>query len=70
MIYLSGKKDSVWDAVALEQKGNRWAVIIPSLALETQVPLHRDVLPNDEVKLILKSVHIPKGEAVFVHSND
>jgi exoribonuclease-2 len=70
MIYLSGKKDSVWDAVALEQKGNRWAVIIPSLAFETQVPLHRDVLPNDEVKLILKSVHIPKGEAVFVHSND
>jgi len=70
MIYLSGKKDSVWDAVALEQKGNRWAVIIPSLALETQVPLQRDVLPNDEVKLILKSVHIPKGEAVFVHAND
>jgi exoribonuclease-2 len=69
MIYLSGKKDSVWDAVALEQKGNRWAVIIPSLALETQVPLHRDVLPNDEVKLILKSVHIPKGEAVFVQSD-
>jgi len=70
MIYLSGKKDSVWNAVALEQKGNRWAVIIPSLALETQVSMHRDVLPNDEVKLILKSVHIPKGEAVFVHSND
>jgi exoribonuclease II len=69
MIYLSGKKDSVWDAAALEQKGNRWAVIIPSLALETQVSMHRDVLPNDEVKLILKSVHIPKGEAVFVHSN-
>ncbi|MDR0302170.1 MAG: RNB domain-containing ribonuclease, partial [Treponema sp.] len=25
MVYLIGKKDSVWDAVALEQKGNRWA---------------------------------------------
>jgi len=70
MVYLSGKKDSVWDAVALEQKGNRWAVIIPSIALETQVPLHRDISPNEEVKLILKSAHIPKGEAVFVQAND
>ena len=69
MVYLSDKKDSVWDAVALEQKGNRWAVIIPSIALETQVSLQRDVLPNEEVKLILKSVHIPKGEAVFVQAN-
>jgi len=68
MVYLSGKKDSVWDAVALEQKGNRWAVIIPSLAIETQVSLQRDVSPNEDVKLILKSVHIPKGEAVFVQS--
>jgi len=66
MVYLSGKKDTVWDAAALENKGNRWAVVIPSLALEAQVPLHKDVLPNDIVKLTLKSVNIPKGEAVFV----
>jgi len=67
MVYLSDKKDSVWDAVALENKGSRWAVIIPSLALEAQVPLQREVTPNDNVKLALKSVNIPKGEAVFVH---
>jgi len=66
MVYLSDKKDSVWDAVALENKGSRWAVIIPSLALEAQVPLQREVSPNDNVKLVLKSVNIPKGEAVFV----
>ncbi|MCL2243569.1 MAG: ribonuclease catalytic domain-containing protein [Treponema sp.] len=66
MVYLSGKKDSVWDAVALEKKGNRWAVIIPSLALETLIPLQKDVAPNDCVKLTLKSVNIAKGEAVFV----
>jgi exoribonuclease-2 len=66
MVYLSDKKDSVWDAVAIEKKGNRWAVIIPSLALETQVPLQRDVSPNETVKLVLKSVNIPKAEAVFV----
>jgi exoribonuclease-2 len=65
-VYLSDKKDSEWDAVALEDKGNRWLVMIPSLALETQVSLRRDVSPNDSVKLILKSVNIPKGEAIFV----
>jgi len=65
MVYLSDKKDSVWDAVALEKKGNRWAVIIPSLALETQVLLQKDVSPNEEIRLILKSVNIPRGEAVF-----
>jgi exoribonuclease-2 len=68
MVYLADKTDSVWDAVAIEKKGNRWAVIIPSLALETQVTLQNDVAPNDTVRLILKSVNIPKGEAVFVQA--
>jgi len=66
MVYLSGKKDSVWDAVALEKKGNRWAVVIPSLALEIQVALQGDVSFNENVRLILKSVNIPRGEAAFV----
>jgi len=68
MVYLSDKKDSVWDAVATENKGSRWAVIIPSLALETQVSLQRDISFNDKVKLILKSVNIAKGEAVFMQA--
>jgi exoribonuclease-2 len=66
MVYLSGKKDAVYDAVALEKKGSRWVLLIPSLALETQVHLQNDVSPNEDVKLILKSVNIPKGEAVFI----
>jgi exoribonuclease-2 len=66
---LEEKKDSVWEAVALEKKINRWAVIIPSLALETQVSLQKDVAPNDRIKLILKSVNIPKGEAVFIQGS-
>jgi len=70
LVYLSGKKDSVWDAAALEKKGNRWAVIIPSLALETQAVLQRDVSPNDSVSLVLKSASIPKGEALFMQSNN
>jgi exoribonuclease-2 len=66
MVYLSEKKDSVWDAVALEKKGNRWVVIIPDLALEPQVSLQKDVSPNENIQLILKSVNISRGEAVFV----
>lgn len=65
MCYLGGKKDSKWEAVALEKKGSRWAMIIPALALETQVPLQKDVSPNDIVELILKSVNIPRCEASF-----
>ena len=70
MVYLSDKKDSVWDAVALEQKGNRWVVVIPALALETQVSLRRAIAPNDKLRLILKSVSIPRGEATFVAEED
>jgi len=64
-VFLAGKKDSVWDAVALEKKGGRWVVIIPSLALETQVPLRMEMSPNDPLKLVLKSANIPTGETVF-----
>jgi exoribonuclease-2 len=65
MVYLSGQKDSVWDAVALEKKGNRWAALIPALALETQVSFRKEIEPNEPIKLVLKSVHIPQGEAIF-----
>jgi hypothetical protein len=41
--------------------------MIPALALETQVPLSGDIQPNDEVKLAVKSVNIPRGEIGFVH---
>jgi exoribonuclease-2 len=66
MVYLAGKIESEWDAVALEKKGARWAVMIPALALEAQVPVRRQIAPNDCIKLALKSVNIPKGEAAFV----
>jgi exoribonuclease-2 len=66
MTYLADKKNSEWDAVALEKKGNRWAAMIPALALETQIPLRKEIAPNEPLKLILKSVNIPKGEAGFI----
>jgi exoribonuclease-2 len=65
MVYLSQKKDSVWEAVVMEKKGPRWGLLIPALALETQLALRGTVTPNDTVKITLKSVNIPRGEAVF-----
>jgi exoribonuclease-2 len=53
-VFLSGKKGSSWEAVALEKKGNRLTLAIPALALETQVPLRNDPAPNDTLRLILK----------------
>ncbi|MDR1240105.1 MAG: RNB domain-containing ribonuclease [Treponema sp.] len=72
-VYLADKKDSLWDAVVLEKKGFRgagqtWALMIPALALETQVPLPGDPGPNDAVQMALKSVNIPKGEIGFTFS--
>jgi len=65
MVYLSGRKDSVWDAVALEKRGGRWLAAIPALALETQVSLRGDLAPNGHARLALKSASVPAGEAVF-----
>jgi len=70
MVYLSDKKDSVWEAVALDKKGNRMQVIIPSLALETQVSLQKDIMPNESINLILKSVNISRSEAVFIQKTE
>ena len=65
MVYLSDKRDSVWEAVVLEKRGNRWLVAIPALGLETQVSLRGDVEPNGTAKLTLRSANVPAGEAVF-----
>ena len=69
MVYLSDKKDSEWDAVVVDNKGSRIQVIIPSLALETQISLQKKLLTNEKVKLVLKTINISRGEAVFIPKN-
>jgi exoribonuclease-2 len=54
-----------WEGVALEKKGGRSVVMIPSLGLETQVA-GSSAAPNDTLLLALASVKIPEAEAVFV----
>ena len=68
MVYLNDKKDSVWDAIAIEKRMNRWVLLIPAIALETQVSLRKNLKPNDAVRLVLKSVNIPRLEAVFAET--
>ena len=65
-VYLSDKKGSCWDAVALERRGGRTLFIIPALGLETQVALKQNVEPNELVSLTLAQVKIPELEITFV----
>lgn len=65
-VYLSDKKGSCWDAVALEQRGARTLFIIPALGLETQVALKQNVEPNEVVSLTLAQVKIPELDISFV----
>ncbi|MDR2418048.1 MAG: RNB domain-containing ribonuclease [Treponema sp.] len=65
-VYLSDKKSSCWDAVALERRGSRTLFIIPALGLETQVALKQNVEPNELVSLTLAQVKIPELEITFV----
>jgi exoribonuclease-2 len=64
-VYLLDKKDSVWEAVVLDRKGNRGTVLIPALGLETQVSFRGTEEPNDKVSVKVTSVKIPEGEIIF-----
>ncbi|GHV79462.1 exoribonuclease II [Spirochaetia bacterium] len=67
-VYLAGKKgppDSQWEGIIMERKGSRFVVMIPALALETQVAARSDLSPNDPLTLTCVSVKIPEAEVVF-----
>ncbi|GHV90038.1 exoribonuclease II [Spirochaetia bacterium] len=64
-VYLADKIGSQWEAVVMERKGPKTAVLIPALALDTLVSIKGDPEPNDPVTLTLVSVRIPWAEAIF-----
>ena len=68
-VYLSDKKDSLWDGIVLDRKGARGTVAIPALGIETQVNLKGNEAPNSEIHLCLSYVKIPEGEAGFIPAN-
>ncbi|MDR2662009.1 MAG: RNB domain-containing ribonuclease [Treponema sp.] len=58
----------VWDAVVIDKRGNGSGIIIPELALETQIGFAGS--PNDTIRVRLKSVRIPEAEVIFVPEKD
>jgi exoribonuclease-2 len=66
-VYLSEWKNSSWEGVIVEQKGNRVVVIIPALGMETQINAQGEL--NGSLVLIPLSVKIPEGEALFVEKS-
>jgi exoribonuclease-2 len=64
-VYLSDKKGSEWEGIVVEKRGNLLVVLIPDLALETQIPAKKSVELNDTVRLSLGQARIPEAEAMF-----
>jgi hypothetical protein len=48
----------------VEKRGTNTGIIIPALALETQLGSSEGT-PNDAIRVRLKSVRIPEADAVF-----
>lgn len=65
LVYLMNHPNSVWEAVVLDRKGNRATVVIPDLALETQVAIKADAQPNDRISLTLGQIKLPELEVNF-----
>jgi len=65
-VYLQDKIGSTWEAIAVDLKGNRATVIIPELAMETQIAVKGSVAYNDRLTVELKSVKLPELEFMFV----
>jgi exoribonuclease-2 len=63
-VYLSDRKDSLWEGVVMDKKGGSALIFLPALGLETQAALRKGEL-NGKITLALKSVNIPRGELVF-----
>ncbi|MCX7655207.1 MAG: RNB domain-containing ribonuclease [Treponemataceae bacterium] len=68
LVYLKDKIESPWEGTILDIQKNRALVLIPSLALETQVSIKTKRELNETITLLLKKVHIPEGEALFIEA--
>jgi exoribonuclease-2 len=66
-VYLADRIGSSWEGVILDSQGNRAAVLIPELGLETQVPL-KNGEPNKKINLSCLSVKIPEAEILFTEN--
>jgi exoribonuclease-2 len=65
MVYLLQHPDWRGEGILVDRRGGMGIVIIPSLALETRVPLHQDLPLDHPVALALNGVSLPQREASF-----
>ncbi|AEJ19096.1 RNB domain-containing ribonuclease [Gracilinema caldarium] len=65
-VYLQERIGTTWDGVVVDLKGNRATLIIPELAMETQVVVKGSVTYNEMVRLELKAVKLPELECMFI----
>ncbi|MDR2551939.1 MAG: RNB domain-containing ribonuclease [Treponema sp.] len=70
-VYLEGRlkqrngPDLVWEATAVEKRGNALGIFIPALGLETYLG-NASIPLNETVTVRLKAVRIPETEIIFV----
>lgn len=64
-VYLQDKIGSEFQAVVVDIKGNRATVIIPDLAMETQIAIKERVTYNDTITVALASVKLAELEFMF-----
>ncbi|MDR0706821.1 MAG: RNB domain-containing ribonuclease [Treponema sp.] len=63
--YLFDKKNSVWEGVMLEKKGDKSVILIPDLGVETQALIRSNLEPNEKIRLVFSSVKMSEGEILF-----
>jgi exoribonuclease-2 len=67
-VYLSDKKNTLWEGIILDIKGNRAVVFVTGLGIETQINIKGKYKPNDKIDLVLLTAKIPELELVFAQT--
>jgi len=65
LVYLLQNPDWTGEGVVLDQRGRNHTVVIPSLALETEVNTRKPVEPDGVVRLKIQEIRLPVLEAHF-----
>lgn len=65
LVWLLQRPDWIGKGVVLGDLGRRLAVLIPELAMETQIPADSGLAPNDEISLKVSGIDLAMLEARF-----
>jgi|GEM_PF-3645389 len=68
LVHLRRHPDRVFPAMAVENQGRHWVVLIPELGLEARVNLPRGTVPDGEVTVRCAGIDLPGLEVGFVRA--